>query len=698
LKSSSGTLIVCLIILFVLICFPVPFVFADEVDTSKNSNVETPTINSRAQKEDSTFVLDEVVVTATKTPKTVAEVPQAVTFITAEEISKTGSLNTSETFQRVPGVAVHDYNSVGFGNQFYVRGYDYLRIYNNLDFQIDGVTIHSAADYGNPVLNSIPKVAIDHIEFLRGPAAAMYGQQASIGVVNTSIKRPYGGFTGEVSLGYGSYDQRHVGMSLSGSKDRFSCLLAADYSTGDTYTDYQSFQSQSVLFAPTIRLGGNTRVEGTLLVSKRTVDNPIATYLTEEQIEGDRTQNFDRGELKAPLTFLGLGVIHDFGNSVEWVTKAGYVSQKEEAYITGDGSGNSWYDYGYDYNSERPLDSYGIESHVNWFDLGTEGSILTTGLEFHLDDAEQKTSWGGFPDKDSHTEVYNYALFAQYEWKTTNALTFTGGARADFYRTDFEDRLDPSASFDDEDDSAVSPRIGINYEIFHNFNVFGSFGTGYRVPSAYELAADSSLDSEKSMNYEAGIKFRLLKNWDASVSYYRTDYQDLILNWGEIDPDTSEWISVYDNVGEARFEGFEIANYFNFGLGITGYLHFLLDYSKFIDYKSDENATSPFDYSDNPVPYHPQNQVKLGLEYSGHGCKVGFDGRYFGDYYSDTSGDYKADDYFNLDLHVSYTFKSTTLTFFLSNVFDEEYYASAWRDTQYPAAGRNVFCELSFKF
>ena len=697
-KHSIRTTLFELIAILALICFSVSLSFADETDSSNTSTVDSKAENSKDREENNTLVLDEMVVTATKTPKRVAEVPQAVTHLTAEEISNSGSPNTSDAFQRLPGIAVHDYNAVGFGNQFYVRGFDYLRMYNNLDFQIDGVTIHSAADYGNPVLNSIPKSAIDRIEFLRGPAAAMYGQQASIGVINTFIKRPDESFSGEMNIGYGSWDQKSAGMSMSGSEGGFGCLLAVDYSEGDTYTDHQSFQNQSLLLAPTARLGDHTRVEGTILVSKRTLENPIVTYLTQDQIDADRSQNFDRGELEAPLTFFGIGVIHDFGSSAEWVTRGGYVRQKEEAFITGDGSGNSWYDYGYYYNSERPLDSYGLESHISWFDLGTEGSILTTGLEFHLDDAEQITSWGGVPDRDSRTKVYNYALFAQYEWKTTQTLTITGGARADFYRTDFEDRLDAAASFDDESESAVSPRIGLNYEIFKNVHAFGSFGTGYRVPSAYELAADSTLDPEKSMNYEAGVKFRLSSIWDASISYYRSDYEDLILNWGEIDAGTGAWISIYDNVGEARFEGVEIANYFNFGLGITGYLHLLFDNSEFTDYKSDENATSPFDYSGNPVPYHPQNQVKFGLQYAMAGFKIGFDGRYYGDYYSDTSGDYEADDYFNLDLHTSYTFEFATLSLHLNNVFDEEYYASAWQDSQYPAAGRNVFCKLSFKY
>lgn len=296
---------------------------------------------------------------------------------------------------------------------------------------------------------------------------------------------------------------------------------------------------------------------------------------------------------------------HDFCDSVRWVVKSGYFHEREKAYLTGDGSGNSWYDFGYDFRADRPLDSYGIESHLSFFDLGTQGSVLTAGLEYHLDDAEQITSWGGFPDKDARTEVHDSAVFLQYEWKVMERLTLTSGARGDFYVTDLDDRLAPGQSFSGKNESAVSPRGGATYELFKNMHVFAGFGTGFRVPSAYELASESSLESESSLNYEVGIKARVLKFWETALSFYRTDYDDLILNWGERDPATGAWKTIWTNAGEVRFQGVEWANYFNLGWGFKSYAHLLFNDSTFVDCKSSPDAKSPFDYSGNNVPYHP---------------------------------------------------------------------------------------------
>ena len=263
--------------------------------------------------------LEEIVVTATMTEKPAAEVPQAVTYISRDEIDTTGSLSTTDTFQRLPGVAVFDYGSNGFGNQIYVRGFDFARTQNNLDFQIDGVTIHSQGDFGNPILNAIPRAAIDHVEFSRGTEASLYGQQASIGVIDSFVKRAFGPWTAEVTGGYGSYAQGYGGVGVTGSYGNFGCTLAMDYAHGGTYADEQSYRNRSFIFAPTVKINSKTTIETTVLMGDRLIDNPSITPLTPAQLSQDRQQNFDRGELKSPVTFVGLGAAIPAGGAREGV-------------------------------------------------------------------------------------------------------------------------------------------------------------------------------------------------------------------------------------------------------------------------------------------------------------------------------------------------------------------------------------------
>src|SRR5215475_13947355 len=64
--------------------------------------------------------LEEVVVTATKRPETLQDVPVAVTAITAEQIQQRGFTNYADYVNTVPNMYVQD---LGPGNtQIYIRG------------------------------------------------------------------------------------------------------------------------------------------------------------------------------------------------------------------------------------------------------------------------------------------------------------------------------------------------------------------------------------------------------------------------------------------------------------------------------------------------------------------------------------------------------------------------------------------------
>ena len=694
-RKPSCILLSAVLLSLFLVFFCVPPAAVQAAEKEDKATGEEAVAEKKDQEEQRYYPLGEVVVTSTETENTVAELPQTVTVVAQDLIEDTASPYLTETFQMVPGVSVNDYNSSGFGHQLHVRGYDYGRTYNCLDLQVEGVSVHSAGDWNNHVLNAIPKSAIDQIEFLKGTGTAMYGSHASIGVINTTLKRPFGDPSGEVTIGYGSYNQILTSAGFTGSYENFGLNFAADYAAGDSYHDHQSYDKLSVVIAPTLRLGTNTTIEMTLLHGEHNIDNPQYTYLSAEDAAEDRRQNFDCGTQEANVTYVGASLIHDFSDTVTWVTKAGYYKEKENQDLTSDDSRS--YFYGYDYVARRPMDSYDLRSYVSVSDLGTPGSILTAGVQYHFDKSSSRSNWGGAMDTDAKAEISNIAVFGQYELRLLNALTISMGIRGDYYSTDLDNYLDTSLSYSGNEMWAVSPRVGLNLEIIKGVNLFTNFSTGFRPPTAYELAFESSLDPEKSLNYEVGIKARPVKFWETILSLYRNDYTNLIVNFYATDSDFGSSQNIYSNSGKATYQGIEWANYFNFGHGFFGYGHLLLDDSHYDEWKSGENADYPYDYSGNKTPYCPHTQVKFGFKYANYGWDIGFDARYYGDYYADNSGDYKLDDYINVDAHIAYTYKMATLSFMVNNVFNEEYSTSGWATTVNPAAERNFMLMLSLK-
>ena len=659
-------------------------------DTDPVAVAQAGTKNDSEQKE--ATELDQIVVTATQTGRAIAELPQSITVIGPEMIEDSGSPNLTDTFKSLPGVAVQDFNASGAGNQIFIRGYDMDRLNNSLDFQLEGVSVHSNASWGNHILNSIPRGAVEKVELLKGAGTSMYGSRGTVGVINTFIKRPFGPAEGEASVRYGSYDQIHTDLVGFFSSENAAVTLAGSFGSGDSYHDHQSFENKSMVVAPTFLLGDRTTVEATLLHGEREVTNPMYSFISDSLRAVNRKANPDRGSLESEVIFLGGNLTHELSDTTTWVTRAGFHRETEDQDYTGDGSGNSFVEAGY--HTRMPTDNYDLRTFLNLSDIGTKGSDLTLGGHYHYETSEQDQIMGGMTIRDTDANVSNYALFAQYEWQVSDPLTVSLGVRGDLHVTEMDDRLSPGNSYEDKEEYAVSPRIGASWEVIENLNLYATFTKGFRVPTPYELGVENSLSPEDSLNYEVGIKARPTEFWETVLAFYYNDYTDMIASYHVQDPATNMVYFKYANSGEVVFQGIDWANYFHFGGGFSGYVHLLLDDSEYKDWRSGPGSSSPYDNSGSSTLYTPHTQFKFGGKYKKNGWSIGFDVAYYDDYYSDFNDTHKMDDYLNVDAHISYTYKRATLALFANNLFDEEYYASGWRGMQFPAPDRHFMLML----
>ncbi|HOX45532.1 MAG TPA: TonB-dependent receptor [Myxococcota bacterium] len=164
-----------------------------------------------------------VVVSATKTEQTVEEAPAVVTVLNAQEIRAWGYDSVADVLRHVAGVyLVDNHISPDVG----VRGVGSgLRSESGLiKVMIDGHTVamrQTGANWLGPEL--IPMSAIERVEVIRGPASALYGADAFLGVVNIITLKGDDLAGGRVILG-GGFD----GTKLGGSTD-----LAVGFKTGE---------------------------------------------------------------------------------------------------------------------------------------------------------------------------------------------------------------------------------------------------------------------------------------------------------------------------------------------------------------------------------------------------------------------------------------------------------------------------------
>lgn len=192
---------------------------------------------AESQPPQRSVTMDEVVVTATKTEKTLAEVPAAVSVVTKEELKRKNYANVSEALETLPGVM--SYSGAGM-----VPGPPASAVVNMRGFH--GHMRTMVMVNGQPVSpfmyaaslthwSSVPVDAVERIEVVRGPFSALYGGDAVGGMINIITKMPEK-FEATVRAGYGSNETYKAHAGIGGKPyENLSLFAAYDFKKTDNY-------------------------------------------------------------------------------------------------------------------------------------------------------------------------------------------------------------------------------------------------------------------------------------------------------------------------------------------------------------------------------------------------------------------------------------------------------------------------------
>ena len=167
------------------------------------------------------YSLDEVVVTASRTPEKQIDTNADVAVVTAKEIAAKHYSDVTEAIRSVPGVALGSQNAssqISFTNPLTINGSQ------NVVIMVDGMRINT-----NGVMNRTTALgtltnmnSIDHIEILKGAASTLYGSDAQGGVINIITKKPEDGQVHtKLDLSRASYNGEKYGIYNEGSNNGF---------------------------------------------------------------------------------------------------------------------------------------------------------------------------------------------------------------------------------------------------------------------------------------------------------------------------------------------------------------------------------------------------------------------------------------------------------------------------------------------
>lgn len=183
---------------------------------------------------DDVMALNEVVVTTQKRVQSSIDVPASVSALLGSNLERLHIKQSDEYAQYIPGLQVQ------------------IQSPNNPGYVIRGVTSDSGESTSQPRVSvfqdgvsisrsraSVVEIFdMERVEVVKGPQGTLFGRGAEIGAIHYIRQKPTDEFEAEVSVNYGSYNQRGVtGILNTPISDKVSNRIAVTYDAHDGYID-----------------------------------------------------------------------------------------------------------------------------------------------------------------------------------------------------------------------------------------------------------------------------------------------------------------------------------------------------------------------------------------------------------------------------------------------------------------------------
>lgn len=203
---------------------------ADNDNTDNHGKTPDPT---HVAMESDTVAIEEVVVTTQKRRQTALEVPAAVSAMSGSQLGRLHVQQMDEMASFIPGLQVQ------------------IQSPNNPGYVIRGVTSDGGESYAQPRISAfmdgvsisrsrasvVEMYDLERVEVVKGPQGTLFGRGAEIGAMHILRNRPTNVFGGEITLDYGTHNQRgakgYINTPIIG--DRLSNRFAFSYDAHDGY-------------------------------------------------------------------------------------------------------------------------------------------------------------------------------------------------------------------------------------------------------------------------------------------------------------------------------------------------------------------------------------------------------------------------------------------------------------------------------
>ena len=445
-------------------------------------------------------MLNETVVTATRTRNKELKTDANVTVITGKDIERRHYTDLTQALRDVPGVTVNQYAPAGYNNssKFYINGSE------DVVLLIDGVRQNYAGGTSASLASAMKDLAgIDRIEVLHGSASTLYGSDAKGGVINIITKKTQGMKT-TIGIGYGSYSRQQYSIANAGGADGWDWRIKYQKDKSGDFKDAHGDTTPSTLDANSVgvHLGKQLSKASYLVFNLRSYKGSDRYQALYEKRQG---LNVNRGNYDYLNGDLIWNVqLDDTTKNQMSVSRSKYVYDLTSHYL-------DWMLIPQTSFTEYDIQTYKFSDQ---FDKQLGDHLLTAGFEFTKDDTTNKSN--GLATINDRTLI-NRSFYLQDQWSILPTLKLTAGIRHD-----------SNSSFG----SHNSPSISLGYDIDPMTNAYASYSAYFITPTPNQLYApiygNPNLKPESDHTKEFGVARDFGRGLSLTASYFMRHSKDRI--------------------------------------------------------------------------------------------------------------------------------------------------------------------------
>lgn len=616
---------------------------------------------------------DSIVVTATRAPLTLDEIPAAIAVLDKNAIDRAQDVGVTELLLRTPGVSISRNGGYGTATSLRIRGAES----DHTVAVIDGVKLNDPSSTGGGFnFTNLLVGDISRIEVLRGPQSILWGSQAIGGVVNIVTASPEKRLEGSFDLEAGSRDTVSARAAIGGRTGPLAWRIGGQRFTTD------GISSHGKAFGGVERDGyRNHNVSGRAeLTLADNVSAEVRGYYSSGRVEFDgfNVDSNDYGLNKEFVGYAGLNFDLYGGRFRNRIAYAHTDTNRDNfnpdrarpQSFEADGKNRRWEYQGSFDLTDGVTAIFGAENERSDFRSRSPSASLAVPLPaFARGKAELTSAYG------------------QLSVEPLDGLILNGGVRYDDH-----DRHGGQTLF----------AAGGVWRLPTGTLLRASYGEGFKAPSLFQLFSEYgnvALDPEAADGWEAGIEQSLFDrklvvgaNW-----FDRTTTNQIIFNscsgtstnplcFVPGDPAIRRF-GYYSNVARSKAQGVEAAAALTLGgLVLDG------NYS-WIASEDRSPGTANFGKW---LPRRPRQTANASVSYGfGFGLELGAALRWSGKSFDNASNATRLDDYTLVDLRAEYALSDAVKLFARAeNVFDEQY-MTAFR---YGSLGRSIYAGIRGRF